>query len=111
MATPKDQTATRAFAPTVLGGQPSGVELTPDLDVGVELGPLSRDYVTCADSPCFPGVACEPGVAGSFTCGRCPYGYIGDGVACKGSGSQGYSVQIEYMDLLIFNIEQRGSAK
>ncbi|KAK5862118.1 hypothetical protein PBY51_017547 [Eleginops maclovinus] len=40
-------------------------------------------YVTCADSPCFPGVPCEPTVTGYFKCGRCPYGYTGDGIICK----------------------------
>nr|XP_033786894.1 LOW QUALITY PROTEIN: von Willebrand factor D and EGF domain-containing protein [Geotrypetes seraphini] len=39
--------------------------------------------LTCADSPCFPGVPCEPRQIGGFKCGRCPYGYYGDGVTCK----------------------------
>ncbi|EMP41920.1 von Willebrand factor D and EGF domain-containing protein [Chelonia mydas] len=39
--------------------------------------------LTCADLPCFPGVLCEPSHNGSFKCGRCPYGYYGDGVACR----------------------------
>ncbi|XP_072108082.1 von Willebrand factor D and EGF domain-containing protein [Mobula birostris] len=39
--------------------------------------------VTCADSPCFSGVPCEPTLYGSFRCGRCPFGYFGDGVTCK----------------------------
>ncbi|CAM4518972.1 unnamed protein product [Lepidochelys olivacea] len=39
--------------------------------------------LTCADLPCFPGVLCEPSHDGSFKCGRCPYGYYGDGVACR----------------------------
>ncbi|XP_029444841.1 von Willebrand factor D and EGF domain-containing protein isoform X2 [Rhinatrema bivittatum] len=39
--------------------------------------------VTCADSPCFPGVPCEPSQDGGFKCGRCPYGYYGDGATCK----------------------------
>ncbi|KAI3360400.1 hypothetical protein L3Q82_002310 [Scortum barcoo] len=60
MATPQNQT--RPFAP----GSPS-------------------HHVSCADSPCFPGVPCEPSVTGSFRCGRCPYGYTGDGVTCKGT--------------------------
>ncbi|KAM9308078.1 von Willebrand factor D and EGF domain-containing protein [Gastrophryne carolinensis] len=38
---------------------------------------------TCADSPCFPGVACEPTKDGGYKCGRCPYGYFGDGANCK----------------------------
>ncbi|XP_050932344.1 von Willebrand factor D and EGF domain-containing protein [Lates calcarifer] len=81
-ATPQNQPATRVFAPTVLRGQPSGVELTTDLTSGVNWESPSH-HVTCADSPCFPGVPCEPTVTGSFRCGRCPYGYTGDGVTCK----------------------------
>ncbi|KAG7216456.1 hypothetical protein INR49_001942 [Caranx melampygus] len=81
-ATPQDQTAVRVFAPTVIRGQPSGVELTPDLSTGVRWGPSSH-HITCADSPCFPGVPCERTTTGSFRCGRCPYGYTGDGVTCR----------------------------
>ncbi|XP_033968639.1 von Willebrand factor D and EGF domain-containing protein [Trematomus bernacchii] len=40
-------------------------------------------HVTCVDSPCSPGVPCEPTLTGSFKCGRCPYGYTGDGIICK----------------------------
>ncbi|XP_051813003.1 von Willebrand factor D and EGF domain-containing protein [Acanthochromis polyacanthus] len=81
-ATPQNQTASRVFPPTVHRGQLSGVDLTPDLSTGIRWGqPAHR--VTCADSPCFPGVPCEPTVLGSFRCGRCPYGYTGDGVTCK----------------------------
>lgn len=43
------------------------------------------NHVTCADSPCFPGVACEPTAAGAFRCDRCPHGYTGDGVLCQGA--------------------------
>lgn len=86
-ATPQNQPATRVFAPTVLRGQPSGVELTTDLTSGVNWESPSH-HVTCADSPCFPGVPCEPTVTGSFRCGRCPYGYTGDGVTCKGNHSE-----------------------
>ncbi|KAM4705152.1 von Willebrand factor D and EGF domain-containing protein [Rhinophrynus dorsalis] len=39
--------------------------------------------LTCSDSPCFPGVTCEPRVNGGFKCGRCPFSYYGDGVTCK----------------------------
>nr|XP_020471247.1 von Willebrand factor D and EGF domain-containing protein isoform X2 [Monopterus albus] len=82
IATPLNQTATRVFPPTVYRGQPSGVELTPHLTTRVKLGSPS-DHVTCADSPCFPDVPCEPTETGSFSCGRCPFGYTGDGVTCK----------------------------
>lgn len=43
-----------------------------------------EDGRTCSDSSCFPGVPCEPSAAGHFKCGRCPNGYRGDGVTCKG---------------------------
>lgn len=43
--------------------------------------------VTCADLPCFPGVPCEPRQDGSVKCGRCPYGYYGDGFTCRGSAN------------------------
>ncbi|XP_051882721.1 von Willebrand factor D and EGF domain-containing protein-like [Pristis pectinata] len=49
---------------------------------GNELAP-TKTKVTCADMPCFNGVPCEPTQFGSFKCGRCPFGYIGDGVTCK----------------------------
>lgn len=39
---------------------------------------------TCTDSSCFPGVPCEPIATGHFKCGRCPNGYRGDGITCKG---------------------------
>ncbi|XP_030605963.1 von Willebrand factor D and EGF domain-containing protein [Archocentrus centrarchus] len=75
-ATQQDPTTVGAFAP------PSGVELTPNLSTGIHWG-SAAPRVTCADSPCFPGVSCEPTVSGSFRCDSCPYGYTGDGVACK----------------------------
>lgn len=40
--------------------------------------------VTCTDLPCFPGVPCELSQDGSVKCGRCPYGYYGDGFSCRG---------------------------
>lgn len=40
--------------------------------------------VTCADLPCFPGVTCEPSQDDRVKCGRCPYGYYGDGFNCRG---------------------------
>lgn len=40
--------------------------------------------VTCTDLPCFPGVPCEPRQDGGVKCGRCPYGYYGDGFTCRG---------------------------
>lgn len=84
-ASSRDQTTvTRVSSPTAHRGQPSGEELTPDLTTGARWG-LTSTIATCADSPCFPGVPCEPTVTGSFKCGRCPYGYTGDGITCKGS--------------------------
>ncbi|XP_074539724.1 von Willebrand factor D and EGF domain-containing protein [Halichoeres trimaculatus] len=78
-ALPQSQTV---FGPTVHRSQPSGVDLNHDLTTGIRWGSPSH-FVTCADAPCFPGVPCEPTVTGSFKCGRCPYGYTGDGVICK----------------------------
>ncbi|XP_034534029.1 von Willebrand factor D and EGF domain-containing protein isoform X3 [Notolabrus celidotus] len=43
----------------------------------------SKQVTTCADRPCFPGVQCEPGQGGGFSCSRCPVGYTGDGQACR----------------------------
>ncbi|XP_028281558.1 von Willebrand factor D and EGF domain-containing protein [Parambassis ranga] len=78
-AAPHNQTlASRVFASSVH----REVELTPDLSTGVRWG-SSAHPVTCADSPCYPGVRCEPTASGSFRCGRCPYGYTGDGITCK----------------------------
>lgn len=77
-------TVTRVSSVTVHRGQTGGEELTPDLTTGARWG-LASSIVTCADSPCFSGVPCEPTVTGSFRCGRCPYGYTGDGITCKGT--------------------------
>ncbi|CAJ0949145.1 unnamed protein product [Ranitomeya imitator] len=52
-------------------------------------GELKRSFslapakATCADSPCFRGVNCDPSTDGGFKCGRCPNGYYGDGLTCK----------------------------
>ncbi|KAE8289229.1 von Willebrand factor D and EGF domain-containing protein Precursor [Larimichthys crocea] len=72
----------RVSSATPQNQAPSDVEPNPDLTTGVKWG-SPHHHVTCADSPCFPGVPCEPTVSGSFRCGRCPYGYTGDGVTCK----------------------------
>ncbi|XP_072010481.1 von Willebrand factor D and EGF domain-containing protein isoform X2 [Engystomops pustulosus] len=47
------------------------------------LSTAAPEKVTCADSPCFRDVSCEPREDGGFKCGRCPYGYYGDGLTCK----------------------------
>ncbi|XP_042672961.1 von Willebrand factor D and EGF domain-containing protein [Centrocercus urophasianus] len=39
--------------------------------------------ITCAELPCFPGVPCEPSQDDGVKCGRCPYGYYGDGFNCR----------------------------
>ncbi|TMS11380.1 von Willebrand factor D and EGF domain-containing protein [Larimichthys crocea] len=72
------------FSDAAEPSSPATWSLNPDLTTGVKWG-SPHHHVTCADSPCFPGVPCEPTVSGSFRCGRCPYGYTGDGVTCKGS--------------------------
>ncbi|XP_046719270.1 von Willebrand factor D and EGF domain-containing protein isoform X1 [Silurus meridionalis] len=48
-----------------------------------EREPVVKDGRTCTDSPCFPGVPCEPSETGGFKCGQCPNGYRGDGLTCK----------------------------
>lgn len=45
---------------------------------------LIEDNRTCADSPCFSEVPCEPTPSGSFRCVSCPRGYEGNGISCKG---------------------------
>ncbi|XP_069815448.1 von Willebrand factor D and EGF domain-containing protein isoform X1 [Dendropsophus ebraccatus] len=62
--------------PTLLNGTEHRGELTAAFTAAPE-------KLTCADFPCFRGVDCEPGANGGFKCGRCPYGYYGDGVTCK----------------------------
>lgn len=47
--------------------------------------PESTKISTCAESPCFLGVSCVPTTDGHFRCGRCPLGYYGDGINCRGS--------------------------
>ncbi|XP_045144587.1 von Willebrand factor D and EGF domain-containing protein [Echinops telfairi] len=37
----------------------------------------------CADSPCFIGVSCVATSDGHFKCGRCPFGFYGDGINCQ----------------------------
>lgn len=78
-ALPQNQTP--GFATTVHRAPPSEEDLTTYVATAVR----PAHHVTCADSPCFPEVPCEPTVTGSFRCGRCPYGYTGDGVTCKGT--------------------------
>ncbi|XP_028985902.1 von Willebrand factor D and EGF domain-containing protein [Betta splendens] len=66
---------------TLTRGLPGG-GLNPSVASRVTGGSQSP-LVACVDAPCFPGVACVSTNTGSFRCGRCPYGYTGDGVTCK----------------------------
>lgn len=61
---------------------------------GVRCGPCPRGYVgngrqctpgsTCADKPCFPGVACQDLEKSPFhRCGPCPSGMHGNGTVCS----------------------------
>lgn len=61
----------------------AGPSKEPSTHQKPEATPVSR-FPTCANSPCFPGVTCEPSEKGSFRCGRCPFGYYGDGITCRG---------------------------
>ncbi|XP_028672990.1 LOW QUALITY PROTEIN: von Willebrand factor D and EGF domain-containing protein [Erpetoichthys calabaricus] len=61
----------------------SAIVLPQDLYESQERTTSLPKLLTCADSPCYPGVPCEPSEHGSFKCGRCPYGYSGNGVKCK----------------------------
>ncbi|XP_051857666.1 von Willebrand factor D and EGF domain-containing protein [Antechinus flavipes] len=67
------------------GAGPSAVSAspaTPERDQSSPApGPAER--LPCADSPCFPGVPCAAAPGGGFQCGRCPFGYYGDGAQCK----------------------------
>ncbi|XP_034642216.1 von Willebrand factor D and EGF domain-containing protein-like [Trachemys scripta elegans] len=42
-----------------------------------------KNKITCANSPCFNRVQCEPAKDGGFKCGHCPPGYNGDGITCQ----------------------------
>uniref|UniRef100_A0A3B4ZUE1 Si:dkey-30e9.7 n=1 Tax=Stegastes partitus TaxID=144197 RepID=A0A3B4ZUE1_9TELE len=41
-----------------------------------------EDIDECISQPCFPGAGCN-NTLGSFVCGLCPKGYVGDGKNCK----------------------------
>lgn len=45
----------------------------------------STKMSNCTESSCFLGVSCMPTADGHFRCGRCPSGYYGDGVICRGT--------------------------
>jgi hypothetical protein len=65
----------------------SPYEFMPSVTKPVTISPEkfgSTKTSTCTESPCFPGVSCVPTTDGHFKCGRCPFGYYGDGINCKG---------------------------
>ncbi|XP_029412746.1 von Willebrand factor D and EGF domain-containing protein isoform X2 [Nannospalax galili] len=43
----------------------------------------SAKISNCTESSCFLGVSCVPASDGYFKCGRCPFGYYGDGINCR----------------------------
>ncbi|KAM9807110.1 uncharacterized protein vwde isoform 2-T4 [Syngnathus typhle] len=45
-----------------------------------------EDVNECVSQPCYPGVDCT-NTLGSFSCGLCPSGYVGDGVVCTPTGT------------------------
>nr|DBA25281.1 TPA: hypothetical protein GDO54_012829 [Pyxicephalus adspersus] len=86
---PADGSLTNTITDSKLGRSFHVGTSRPQLNLTEERGELKSpgtvapERLTCADSPCFRGVACEPNKDGGFKCGRCPYGYFGDGVNCK----------------------------
>ncbi|MEE6466467.1 hypothetical protein FKM82_006964 [Ascaphus truei] len=62
--------------------------ISPSRNRTVQQGEMKSPFtvapvkLTCADSPCFRDVTCEPSLDGGFKCRRCPYSYYGDGVTC-----------------------------
>ncbi|XP_069504725.1 von Willebrand factor D and EGF domain-containing protein isoform X2 [Ambystoma mexicanum] len=83
---PVRNTGSRFQNPTVRqrigSSHPISVKITDAPEEGET--PVTAVYktVTCADFPCFPGVPCEPSQERGFKCGRCPYGYHGNGATC-----------------------------
>ncbi|KAM8770480.1 LOW QUALITY PROTEIN: von Willebrand factor D and EGF domain-containing protein [Rhynchonycteris naso] len=69
--------------------------------------PESTTISTCAESPCFLGVSCVPTTDGHFQCGRCPFGYYGDGINCRGSMKTFQKIQRNYL----VHIKQCGKGK
>jgi hypothetical protein len=45
----------------------------------------STKISNCIESSCFQGVSCVSTTGGHFKCGRCPFGYYGDGITCRGT--------------------------
>uniref|UniRef100_A0A670IFZ4 von Willebrand factor D and EGF domains n=2 Tax=Podarcis muralis TaxID=64176 RepID=A0A670IFZ4_PODMU len=76
-------TKTRVPVWTSLGRKPHA---SPANHLGLST-PIDRllleKKVTCADTPCFSGVLCEPTKDRKFRCGPCPFGYSGDGIECQ----------------------------
>ncbi|XP_042369030.1 LOW QUALITY PROTEIN: von Willebrand factor D and EGF domain-containing protein [Plectropomus leopardus] len=69
---------------TTPGKTTSLLQRATSIQPEVQSGTTADKHVTtCADRPCFPGVACEPVTDDGFRCGRCPVGYTGDGRACR----------------------------
>ncbi|KAJ8415005.1 hypothetical protein AAFF_G00007030 [Aldrovandia affinis] len=61
---------------------PTSFNANPFLQISNTVLPVEMT-LTCADMPCFPGVHCSPTGEESYRCGRCPFGYVGDGRNCR----------------------------
>ncbi|MEQ2203446.1 hypothetical protein XENOCAPTIV_030189 [Xenoophorus captivus] len=106
----------RCKCPAGLRGK-NGRVLTPDMNQERSAGASARyfspvfyegltcleDINECEKNPCFPGVQCFNSI-GSFSCGPCPKGMLGNGTTCKGMLEASCS-----LDRTVFTRQANGS--